>query len=138
MGKIASFYNDQLYSIMLQAPTSTGKEADILSLLTNKFGKSKATMLVPFSGKIHEITPAVMPGDKPISIWQNDRESITFSDSMGSLDLCSIQFTLTGLNDEISQRRDTQSREKAAQEAKKTLSRSGLCGRRCNMSPRLP
>lgn len=89
MGRTANFYQGRLYEIILIAPTSACKQFDLLNSLTQKFGKPKSTETV--DGK--EMTPAHLPG-ADFNIWQNGVSTITFSESMGTLDACTTDFAL--------------------------------------------
>jgi len=90
IGRSASFYQGRLYSVYLEAPTSTCKQFDLLGSLKQKFGEQKSTEIV--DGK--EMTPAVLPGTPAFKIWQNGVSTIMFQESMGGLDACTATFQL--------------------------------------------
>jgi hypothetical protein len=88
MGKLARFYQGRLYEVVIHASTSDCKEFELLSSLKQKFGEPKDTENI--DGK--EITP--VGGFK---IWQNGVSTLTYIESLGTLDLCAATFNLDAL-----------------------------------------
>ena len=85
MGKLARFYQGRLYEVVIHASTRDCKEFDLLSSLKEKFGEPKDTERI--DGK--EITP--VGGFK---IWQNGVSTLTYLESLDTLDLCAATFQL--------------------------------------------
>jgi hypothetical protein len=97
LGKTGYFYQGRLFRVAISTSTTECKKAELLSLITKRFGEPKLTESV--DGK--EITPYVVAGGPPMKIWQNGKESILFQESMGPLDACSIMFQLDALNSKV-------------------------------------
>lgn len=85
MGKLASFYQGRLYEVVIHASTRDCKEFGLLSSLKQKFGEPKDTERI----EGEEITP--VGGFK---IWQNGVSTLTYLESLGTLDLCAATFQL--------------------------------------------
>jgi hypothetical protein len=89
MGRTANFYQGRLYEVDLFAPTRSCKQFDLVTSLKQRFGEPKSTEIV--DGK--EMTPAHLPG-ADFKIWQNGVSTITFQESIGTLDACTTDFHL--------------------------------------------
>lgn len=113
VGKLGHFYQGQLYSVNISASTKQCREADLLSLLKERYGEPKLTETIDG----HEVTPYVSEGSPPFKIWQNGKQTIAFSESMGSLDLCSVSFTVDAVDRKVT--RLQEEKERKEKEAKK-------------------
>ncbi len=92
IGRTVDFYQGRLYGVSLLAPTSECKQFDVLSSLKQKFGQPKSTEIV--DGK--EMTPAHL-GGADLKFWQNGVSTISFQESIGTLDACTISFQLDAM-----------------------------------------
>ena len=93
IGKVAAFYQGILYSISFETSTDDCKKMNLLSMLKEKYGEPKFTE----TGGGSTITPGVMDNQPPYKIWQNGTETVSFDESLGSLDACTLSFTLDSL-----------------------------------------
>lgn len=112
IARLADFYQGRLYSVSLEAPTSTCKQFDLFGSLKQKFGEPKSTEIV--DGK--EMTPAVLPGTPAFKIWQNGVSTISFQESIGELDACSTSFELDAVARKVEK---LEWEEQAREEARK-------------------
>jgi hypothetical protein len=92
MGKLAKFYQGRLYEVAIHASTSDCREFGLFSSLKQKFGEPKDTERI--DGK--EITP--VGGFK---IWQNGVSTLTYLESLDTLDLCAATFQLDAVYSKV-------------------------------------